>query len=258
MDLALSSKFSPQELRGINLCRLFFNALTLSDITNASGNRISPGILDGTTLLSQSQSKGPGVKQPYSAPRAWRAWRKLLRIVSEFRGCLHIPHRLSHWTISGENLRRRWPFLYSATSDYLFTGPSRIPLKLAARSARASAVSTPIVPSLLCLPMPFPSIAMNAVMDGAFFQCPVPRKRPSNPGQSGMTTSPRSNPGSGCYSNASTYTNNLLSTSTSNYQRHHQPRSSATATLVSDGGAGQFKGSAGNGNRRIIRGMFQA
>jgi hypothetical protein len=37
MELALSSDFKPQELRGINLCHLFFNALALSDITNASG-----------------------------------------------------------------------------------------------------------------------------------------------------------------------------------------------------------------------------
>jgi hypothetical protein len=54
MDLALPSKLNPHKLRGINLCRLFFNALTLSDITNASGNRLSPGILDGTPLISQS------------------------------------------------------------------------------------------------------------------------------------------------------------------------------------------------------------
>jgi hypothetical protein len=59
MDLlALSANLSPTELHGINLCRLFFNVFTLSDVTNASGARLSPEILDGALLFSlQSQPK---------------------------------------------------------------------------------------------------------------------------------------------------------------------------------------------------------
>jgi hypothetical protein len=95
MDIALASQLTSTKLRGINLCCLFFNALTISDITNASGNRLSPGILDGTPLVSQSRPNSPHVKQPSPSLRAWTAWRKLLRLVSYRRGILHIPHRLS-------------------------------------------------------------------------------------------------------------------------------------------------------------------
>jgi hypothetical protein len=60
MDVALAATFSKPELRNINLCRLFYNALsTLSDLINASGIRLSPGISDGTILHSQSQPNGP-------------------------------------------------------------------------------------------------------------------------------------------------------------------------------------------------------
>jgi hypothetical protein len=68
MDIALASQLNHHDLRGINLCRLLFNALTISDITNASGNRLSPGILDGTPFISQSQPKGSQVKQLSSSP----------------------------------------------------------------------------------------------------------------------------------------------------------------------------------------------
>jgi hypothetical protein len=78
MDVALAATFSKPELRNINLCRLFYNALTLSDLTNATGTRLSPGISDGTILHSQSKPTGPRVKQPAPDSRAWSSWRKLL------------------------------------------------------------------------------------------------------------------------------------------------------------------------------------
>jgi hypothetical protein len=121
MDIALASKLTLQELCGINLCRLFFNALTTSDITNASGNCLSPGILDGTFLISQSRPKGPRVKQLSPSPRAWTAWHKLLRLVSNRHGVLYIPHRLSQWTTSGDKLCHQWPFLYSINSNSLYS-----------------------------------------------------------------------------------------------------------------------------------------
>jgi exonuclease III len=121
MDLALSANLTKYEIRGINLCRLFFNALTLSDISNASGTRLSPGILDGSILLSlQSTPKGPKVKQPPPSDRAWTAWRKLLRHISDLRGNINYPQQLGNWTVSGPNLRRQWPFLYSPSHDSLY------------------------------------------------------------------------------------------------------------------------------------------
>ena len=49
MDKACrSGLFTPAELKRLNYCRLYLNALTLSDVTDAKGNRFAPGILDGT------------------------------------------------------------------------------------------------------------------------------------------------------------------------------------------------------------------
>jgi hypothetical protein len=120
MDLALPGPFSSREIRGINLCRLYFNALLLSDITNANGTRILPGIHDGTLLASQSKPSGPKVKQPTPDLRAWTAWRKLLRQVSNFHGQLHAPLILGSWSVSGQNLRRIWPFLHSPSVNVLY------------------------------------------------------------------------------------------------------------------------------------------
>jgi hypothetical protein len=117
MDLAISSSFTTPQLQSINLCRLHFNALTLSDITNASGTRLLPGIQDGTILLSQSWPKGPAVKQPSPGPLAWSSWRKLLRTVSNLQGLLHAPRCLGSWTVSGHDLSRSWPHLYSPTRN---------------------------------------------------------------------------------------------------------------------------------------------
>jgi hypothetical protein len=120
MDLAVAAHLTPVELRKINLCRLHFNALTLSDVTNATGTRLLPGILDGTTLLSQSRTKGPAIKQPSPDSTSWGSWRKLFRRIADIRGTLHMHHRLGPWTVTGNDLRRSWPFLFSVTTNTLY------------------------------------------------------------------------------------------------------------------------------------------
>jgi hypothetical protein len=122
MDIALASKFTPLEVRNINLCRLFFNAVTLSDITNASGTRLNPGVCNGTTLLSQSHPSGPRVKQPRPDNPAWASWRQLLRRFSDLTGVLHANHQLGDWLVSGGALRRQWPFIFPGFKTS-YTGP---------------------------------------------------------------------------------------------------------------------------------------
>jgi hypothetical protein len=113
MDLAMASTLLPAEIKRINLCRLYFNVNTLSDVTNASGTRLLPGILDGTILISQPRSRGPKVKQPSPDNTAWAAWRKLLRLLSNLHGNLHVNRKLGPWTCTGTELCKSWPFLYS-------------------------------------------------------------------------------------------------------------------------------------------------
>jgi hypothetical protein len=50
MDHVLQSQlFTAQQIRRINYCRLFLQAVTVSDITNASGSCLFKGILSGDT-----------------------------------------------------------------------------------------------------------------------------------------------------------------------------------------------------------------
>lgn len=120
MDLALSSTFTKPQLRSINLCRLHFNALTLSNITNATGTQLLPGITDRTILLNQSRPKGPAVKQPSPGPQSWTAWQKVLRTIINLHGILHAPRCLGSWTVSGPALSRSWPYIYLPTQNLLF------------------------------------------------------------------------------------------------------------------------------------------
>jgi hypothetical protein len=126
MDLALQAKFSPSELRSINLCRLSFNATMASDLTNASGTHLADGITDGRILPSQSLPRGAKVNQPSPDSRSWAAWRKLLRLFSSLDGTLHATHTLGPWTVSGPDLTCKWPFYYSSSKQLLFqpTGDS--------------------------------------------------------------------------------------------------------------------------------------
>ena len=49
MEMVLANpKWKPIEIKRINWCRLYLNVTTLSDITNAQGHKIDPGIYNGT------------------------------------------------------------------------------------------------------------------------------------------------------------------------------------------------------------------
>jgi hypothetical protein len=78
MDVAISNKMSKQELIDINLVRVYLKVCTLSDITNATGNRLSESVwrcqqfLDRRSTLNYPRQLEPTIVQR-------RVWRKLLR-----------------------------------------------------------------------------------------------------------------------------------------------------------------------------------
>ncbi len=111
MDRACNSGlFTAAELKRLNYCRLYLNVLTLSDVTDAKGNRFSPGILDGTRSVQQSSSKGPAAKQERPSDATWALWRRLLHIFGK-KNQLSPP--LGPWLSSGPALRRDWPLIHS-------------------------------------------------------------------------------------------------------------------------------------------------
>ena len=119
MELALESQaFSDVEIRQINYCRLFFQALTLSDICNARGTSLALGIYKGEPSWHQSRSL---LQEPYQAnpnSRTWSIWRRFLRMLCPNKQDLPIP--LGIW-YAGLSKRRRWPAYFSPSMNYLYT-----------------------------------------------------------------------------------------------------------------------------------------
>jgi hypothetical protein len=99
------------QLWSLHTCRLYLNVLTLSDVTDAKGNRFAPGILDGIRSVQQSSSKGPSAKQERPSNEMWALWQRLLNIFGNKHQLLFLP--LGPWISSGPELRRDWPIFFS-------------------------------------------------------------------------------------------------------------------------------------------------
>ena len=118
MDIAISHGFSPREIKFINYCRLYFQCLTVSDLSSACGTKLAPGIYSGEKSPAQSISTLSEPYQEHPGKCAWQAWRKFLRVIACRPGKLH--QSLGKWLKPAHNLRRRWPFLFSSTRRELF------------------------------------------------------------------------------------------------------------------------------------------
>ncbi len=119
MDAVIATKsFSPPEVRQINYCRLYLQVLTTSDMCNATGDRLAPGIRHGEHLWSQSKSNIQEIHQERPHEASWTIWRRFLNTFSNFHGFLYRP--LGDWLQPPPQLRRSWPFLYSPSSDSLY------------------------------------------------------------------------------------------------------------------------------------------
>jgi hypothetical protein len=84
---------------------------TLSDVTDAKGNRFAPDILDGIRSVQQSSSKEPSAKQERPSNKKWALWRQLLHTFGNKHQLLFLP--LDPWISSGPELRRDWPTFFS-------------------------------------------------------------------------------------------------------------------------------------------------
>jgi hypothetical protein len=128
MDFVLSSQqFSDREIRFINYCRFYVQALSLSDLCTAAGTHLQPGIRN-CTLPSTSISKLSEPYQELPGPLAWRAWRRFLQLISEPNGTLFRP--LGPWLHNATSLCRFWPFVYSPSQHlpYQWQATSYLPL----------------------------------------------------------------------------------------------------------------------------------
>jgi hypothetical protein len=109
--------FSNMDVRFINYCRLYLQVSELSDIATAEGDRVAVGIYAGVSPNSQGTSCLEYPYQERPGPRAWRAWRKFIRSVSNDVGVLR--RHLGRWKFSQATLHRRWPFVFSPSLKLL-------------------------------------------------------------------------------------------------------------------------------------------
>ncbi|KAI2493074.1 hypothetical protein MHU86_21458 [Fragilaria crotonensis] len=90
-----SRQFKASEIRKINYCRLYLQAVMLSDLATVTGDVLDDTKLSGNPSLQSSRSRWNGVHQEKPSPLEWRLWRKANRLWSQPSGRLDVP--LGRW-----------------------------------------------------------------------------------------------------------------------------------------------------------------
>ncbi|KAI2490363.1 hypothetical protein MHU86_24203 [Fragilaria crotonensis] len=106
MDAILDSKkFTDAEIRRLNYCRLYLNAVTLADITVVKGDYLDKTKTTGHPSLVSSSTHGNVIYQERPSDREWALWRKMCQILwSDADGKLREP--LGHWILPTHQQRQ--------------------------------------------------------------------------------------------------------------------------------------------------------
>lgn len=92
MDIILASgRFVPAEIRRLNYCRLYLQAVTISDLTNVQGDRLDIIKLHGEFSLISSRTIQTFIHQERPSHKEWLLWEKANRLWSDGNGRLHTP-----------------------------------------------------------------------------------------------------------------------------------------------------------------------
>ena len=85
--------FSSSEVRRLNYCRLYLQAVTISDLTKITGDILDPSKLSGHPSLQSSQTNWITINQDRPSEKEWVLWRKANKLWSNMDGQLHSPLR---------------------------------------------------------------------------------------------------------------------------------------------------------------------
>ena len=131
MDMVLADpKWKPIEIKRINWCRLYLNVTTLSDITNAQGHQLDPGIYYGN-LENPSKPSAPGNvstrrNRITPAGKSGESSAKPSPTLSPITSTgTKLYHPLGSWTVPEHSMRRQWPHWYDPIQGLLFQKHSR-------------------------------------------------------------------------------------------------------------------------------------
>ncbi len=110
MDLILDSdQFTPMQIRRLNYCRLYLQAVTISDLTDATGEILNQMKMRGVPDFRSSTTTWILVNQDRPSELEWRLWRKANLLWSTVSGILHTS--LGQW-LHQRPLQRHQHFAY--------------------------------------------------------------------------------------------------------------------------------------------------
>jgi hypothetical protein len=109
--------FSKTDICQINYCRLYLQAVTVSDISNATGTHLAPGIRTGDPTLWSSVTRYHKTNQSRPNSTSWRLWSKSMELFFT-EDKLFVP--LRQWMIPPSRQRRLWPVYYNPIINSMF------------------------------------------------------------------------------------------------------------------------------------------
>jgi hypothetical protein len=109
----------PPEIQAIlNYCRLSMNVVTISDISNAAGTHLIPGVEWGELEQFPSTLNHHLTHQPSPDVFYWIYWQRLLHIIAHPDGTLQTP--LGPWLHDGSTLHRTWNAYFDVRYKLLY------------------------------------------------------------------------------------------------------------------------------------------
>jgi hypothetical protein len=110
--LDTSSQFSNNELKDVNVCRIYKKVTLLSDIVNGDGSRIAH--LSWSDQPIHRPSKYPYNPQEYPIQHQWLAWKKALSYIDNAMSNGSIS-KLGLWTMDDASFRSKWDYFIDAS-----------------------------------------------------------------------------------------------------------------------------------------------
>lgn len=117
MDVVDSiSTFNRDQIESINLCRLYLQISTISDMTNEEGTHLQPAAIHGPPTHFYSTPKWLYPVQNKPSHKVWVHWLRFLDIIAGPSRSLH--QSLGEWLASSTHLAREWNELRHKTGQY--------------------------------------------------------------------------------------------------------------------------------------------
>ena len=99
-----SQQFTPAEIKKLNYCRLYLQAVTLADLVKTDGQSLDNAKLHGHYCLMSNHNRLLPINQARPSDSTWKLWKKANLIWSSLDGRLRQP--LGNWKVPISQLRQ--------------------------------------------------------------------------------------------------------------------------------------------------------